>query len=72
MTGQVYEVPDDEEVVGEPELVDHPQFPLDAVHHLAAEFAVGPALGPVPVSLLQPFKDEFAEEVFELWPADRE
>ena len=59
--GEADEIPDDEEVVGEAQLVDDLQLALQPRHHLGRERALGAALGVAGIALVEPFQAQLPQ-----------
>ena len=62
--GEADEIPDDEEVVGEAELVDHVEFTIQPRHHLGRQLPIDASPRIVGVSLPQPFEAQLPQPVF--------
>ena len=62
LAGETDKIPHDQEVVGEAQLVDHPQLAIEPGHHLGRQFAV-PAQrsGRLAIALLQSRQAQIAE-----------
>ena len=62
--GLDHEIPTDQEVVGETELVDHAQFTIQTRHHLLRQHAVLAHFGVLFVAILQPFFAKLSQSIF--------
>ena len=61
LAGETHEVPHDQKIVGEAQLVDHVQLAIEPGHHLVRELAVGTAVGPIGIALLQARQAQLAQ-----------
>ena len=64
--GEAHEIPDNEKIVGESELVDYGKLSLQAGRDFLGKFSVLEAIRAIGVALVEPGQAQFAEIIFRL------